>query len=136
MTISSRQFFNFGQTFALKGSCSVAFDITAGGVMGQLTTAVYDTGNQLLLSGGVDPNQPRLMTQQGGHVSWVFAVPPSAKALSWATRIFGPLPNASSYIAVVRVVDSQGNEVAKSAYAGRLTSAAGDPWEQDGILLI
>jgi len=125
---------NFGKTVPLSGICSVALDMVEGGVLGRLTTAVFDESKQVLLTGGVDTGKPPLTTKNGKHVSWIFTVPDGAKSLAWAVVAFGPVPNASNYKARVTVVDTQGNVVATSSFTGALNSF-NDPAVSDGVFL-
>ena len=127
-------FVNFTQTVALTGICSVALDMIEGGALGCLTTAVYDSAKNLLLSGGVDAGQPALTTGNGRHVSWIFTVPQGANALSWAVFAFAPVANAGSYEAQVTVTDTQGNVVLQTSFSGELTSF-NDPALSGGVFL-
>ncbi len=135
MAITDKSNFeNFKRTVALTGVCSVALDMVEGGVLGCLTTAVYDSAGNLLLSGGVDAGQPALTTASGRHVSWVFTVPQGANALSWAVFAFAPVANAGSYKAQVTVTDTQGNAVLQTSFGGELTSF-NDPALSGGVFL-
>ena len=127
-------FVNFTQTVALSGVCSVALDMVEGGTLGCLTTAVYDSGGGLLLSGGVDASLPPLTTKTGKHVSWVFTVPQGANALSWTVFAFAPVANAGAYKAQVTVTDTQGNPVLQTSFSGQLTSI-NDPALSGGVFL-